>query len=157
MPATVLLKDIVETLEIQFDERPSFVDLDTGQVETVAQDLLRDAEDAESEDEELDIPAWQEDEWTTAKRIVFHFDRFKKLPPKHDVHEWDIMRQFADSVQNPEIAGELADAIHGAGAFRMFKSVLRRHKIEQSWYAFRHEALEEIARDWCKDHGIPWK
>lgn len=157
MPATVLLKDIVEELEMQFDERPSFVDLDSGEVVSVSQDLLRDAEDAENEDEELDIPAWQEDEWKVAKRIAFHFDRFERLPSKYDVHEWDIMSRFADSVKDRRIAGELEEAIGGAGAFRMFKSTIRRLKIEQQWYAFRLEALEEIARDWCEEPGIPWK
>jgi hypothetical protein len=39
----------------------------------------------------------------------------------------------------------------------MFKSTIRRLKIEQKWYAFRQEALKEIAREWCPDHGIPWK
>jgi len=157
MPANVLLKDIVEQLEIQFDERPSFVDLDTGEVHSVSQDLLHDAENAESEDEELDIPDWQQDEWTLAKRIAFHFDKFKRLPSKYDVHEWDIMGRFADSVQDRRIANELADAIHGAGAFRMFKSTIRRLKIEQQWYDFHQGALEEIARGWCEDHAIPWK
>jgi hypothetical protein len=157
MPAAVSLKDIVEALEMQSDERPSFVDLETGEVETVDRDLLHSAEEAESQDEELDIPKWQEREWTAAKRIVFHYDKFEKLSTKYDVHEWDIMRQFADSVQNRRIAGELQDAIHGAGAFRMFKSVVYRHKIEQQWYAFRQETLEKIARDWCEGHGIPWK
>jgi len=142
---------------MQCDEQPSFVDLDSGEVHTVSQDLLHDAEDAESEDEELDIADWQKDEWTLAKRIAFHFDRLKRLPTKCDVHEWDIMRRFADSVEDRGVAAELEEAIHGAGAFRMFKSTIRRHKIEQQWYAFRKEALDEIARDWCEGNGIPWK
>ena len=67
------------------------------------------------------------------------------------------MRRFADSVQGRRIADELQEAIHGSDAFRMFKSVVRRHRIEQQWYAFRDEALAEIARDWCQAHGISWK
>jgi hypothetical protein len=77
MPATVLLKDIVEELEIQFDERPSFVDLDTGEVVSVSQDLLRDAEAPEDEDEDEDD---QDAEWKLAKEIAFNFDRFRRLP-----------------------------------------------------------------------------
>jgi hypothetical protein len=41
MPATVRLDEIVDALEIQFDESSSFLDLDTGEVETVSRDLLR--------------------------------------------------------------------------------------------------------------------
>jgi hypothetical protein len=39
MPA-VRLQDIVDALEMQFDEIPSFLDLDTGQVEAVSLELL---------------------------------------------------------------------------------------------------------------------
>jgi len=53
---------------------------------------------------------------------------------------------FADSAGNPGIANELRDAIHGAGAFRMFKSTIRRLKVKQQRYGFRQEALEQIAR-----------
>ena len=48
MPTTARLNDIVEALEIQFDESSSFLDRETGQVQTVAKDLLR--EDEESAD-----------------------------------------------------------------------------------------------------------
>jgi hypothetical protein len=157
MPATVLLKDIVDALEMQFDEQKSFLNLETGEVETISLDLLREAEEAESEDEKLDIPKWQEPEWEIAKRIVFHDEQFERLPTKYDVHEWDIMRRFADSVQDRRISDELQEAIHGAGAFRMFKSVVRRHRIEEQWYAFRDDALAEIAGDWCQARGIPCK
>ncbi len=56
MPATVRLKDIVDALEMQFDESSAFFDLDSGQVETVSHALLRAAED--SGDEEPDLPTW---------------------------------------------------------------------------------------------------
>jgi hypothetical protein len=43
LSATVRLSDIVDALEMQFDESSSFVDRDTGQVETVPHVLLREA------------------------------------------------------------------------------------------------------------------
>jgi hypothetical protein len=46
MPATVRLADIVDALEMQFDEYSSFLDRDSGQVETVSHDLLREAEES---------------------------------------------------------------------------------------------------------------
>ena len=57
MPATVRLKDIVDALEMQFDESSAFLDLDFGRVETISHALLREAED--SGDEEPDLPTWQ--------------------------------------------------------------------------------------------------
>ena len=67
MPATARLSDIVDALQMQFDESPSILDLDTGEVETVSRDLLLQAE--ESSDDEPDLPLWQRPEWELAKRI----------------------------------------------------------------------------------------
>ena len=155
MALTVQLKDIVEALEMQFDEASSFLDLDTGKVETVSKDLLSEAEES-GDDEELDLPDWQMPEWEIATRIV-STDRFKSLPTKYDVHEWEIMRDFADSVESGKISEELLRAIHGAGAFRYFKDTLRRRGIEKKWFEFREEALKTIAREWCEEEGIAWE
>jgi Uncharacterised protein family (UPF0158) len=151
MPPTVRLKDIVDALEMQFDESSSFLDLDTGQVETVSDDLLSEAED--SGDEEPDLPAWQKHEWEIAKRIA-STDRFQELPTKFEVHEWGIMQDFSRSVESDSIREDLLNTIHGPGAFRHFKDTLRRHGIESSWFAFRTKALKQIALDWCEENQI---
>jgi hypothetical protein len=67
------------------------------------------------------------------------------------------MRDFADSVESGRIREDLRNAIHGAGAFRYFKDTLRRHRIEKDWFAFRDEALAQIARDWCEENHIAWR
>jgi hypothetical protein len=155
MPATVLLKGIVDALlEIQFDESSSFLDLENGRVETVSVDLLRYEE--ESVDEAPELPAWQEDEWETAKRIA-STDRFLSLPSKFDVHEWEIMEELSHSVASARIREDLLNAIHGLGAFRHFKGTLRRHRVEEAWFAFRTEALKQIAIDCCEEHLIAWQ
>jgi hypothetical protein len=152
---TVQLKDIVEALEMQFDEYSSYLDLDTGKVETVSKDLLSEAEESD-DDEEPDLPDWQMPEWEIARRIV-STDRFKRLPTKYDVHEWEIMREFADAVESEKTSEELLNAIHGAGAFRYFKDILRRRGIEKKWFEFREQALKDIAREWCEDEGVAWE
>src|ERR1017187_2732307 len=155
MAFTVQLKDIVEALEMQFDEASSFLDLDTGKVETVSQDLLSEAEESD-DGEQPDLPDWQKPEWEIAKRIV-STDRLKRLPTKHAVHDWEMMREFADCVESGKISEELLRAIHGAGAFRYFKDTLRRRGIEKQWFEFRDEALKTIAREWCEDEGVAWE
>ena len=155
MSAVVRLSDIVDALEMQFDESSSFLDLDTGQLETVSHDLLREAEEC-GDEEKPRLPEWQKQEWETAKRIV-STDRFQKLPTKFEVHEWAIMQGFSRSVESDRIREDLLDAIHGAGAFRNFKGAIRRHRIEQAWYAFRTEALRQTAVNWCEENGIVWK
>ena len=153
MPATVRLNDIIDSLEMQFDESSSFLDLETGQVETVSHALLRAAE--ESGDEEPDFPAWQKHEWEIAKRIV-STERLQELPTKFEVHEWEIMKDFSLSMES-DIREDLLRAIRSAGAFKKFKDALRQHGIESGWFAFRMEALRQIALDWCEENQIVWE
>jgi len=140
---------------MQFDESSSFLDRDTGRVETVSHDLVREAEESDG-DEELDLPTWQKQEWEIAKLIV-STDRFRKLPSKFEVHEWEIMQDFSLSVKSDRIREDLLDAIQGRGAFRYFKDTLRRHGVESAWFVFRTEALRQIAIDWCEENEIVWE
>jgi hypothetical protein len=43
------------------------------------------------------------------------------------------------------------------GAFRRFKDVLHRHNLQQDWYAFRENALREIAIAFCEENNLAWK
>ena len=150
MPATIRLKDIVDGLEMQFDEMSSYVDTLTGKVHAVTRDEIREAEEEDEEpdpaDEEFSIP-WR----------IYNMDKtIVRLPDKHEIHEWSIMQEFSQSVENSRIREELLNAIHGAGAFRYFKDTVRRHHIEQDWYNFRDAALRQIAIDWCEEKQIPY-
>lgn len=88
-------------------------------------------------------------------RALLASDRFLELPNRFGIHEWSIMDEFARAQDSERIRQEFLDAIHGAGAFRMFRSTIRRLRIEQSWYQFREEALAEIARNWLEEHKLP--
>jgi Uncharacterised protein family (UPF0158) len=156
MSAAVRLNDIVEALEMQLDETAAFLNLDTGQVEIISEDLLGDAEEADDEEEMPDLPEWQKRDWEVARQIV-STDRFKKLPSKFDVHESAIMRDFANSPDSGGARQDLLRAIHGAGAFRMFKDTLRRRNLESAWFAFRAEALRQIAIEWCEEKHVAWE
>ena len=46
-----------------------------------------------------DVLGWQEHEFKVAEALFADWDRFEKLPTKHDVNEWEIMREFAESVE----------------------------------------------------------
>jgi hypothetical protein len=155
MPANVRLNDIVDALDMQLDELTSILDLDTGQVETLADGMLGEAEEC-GDDEEPDLLDWEEEDWEIAKRVV-STGRFVRLPDKYDVHEWAIMEDFARSVESTRIREELLHAIHGKGAFRMFKDAIRRHNVESAWFEFRAEALKQIAIEWCEENQIVWE
>jgi hypothetical protein len=110
----------------------------------------------ENGDEEPDFPDWQQDEWEIVKRIT-STDRFRHLPTKFEVHEWSIMEEFSRSVESESIRDELLRAIHRAGAFRNFKHTVRRLGFEPAWFAFRTDALRQIALDWCEENQIAWQ
>ncbi len=154
MPVTVRLDDIVDALDTLVDESPSYLDLATGQVVSVSEELLSEAEEPDNEDPEL--LDWQKDEWEIAKRIA-STDRFLELPTQFDVNEWEIMQDFSRSAEPDPVREDLLRAIHGTGAFRNFKDAIRLHGIESSWYAFRTQALRQIAIEWCEENQVAWK
>jgi len=67
------------------------------------------------------------------------------------------MKDFSLSVESDSIREDLLRAIRGAGAFQNFKGTLRQHGIESGWFAFRTEALRQIALDWCEENQIVWE
>jgi hypothetical protein len=83
--------------------------------------------------------------------------RFLKLPTKFEVDEWAIMQDFPSSVTSNRIREDLMNAIHAPAAFRHFKDKLRQHRIESAWFAFRGEALRQIALNWCEENHIAWQ
>jgi hypothetical protein len=89
-------------------------------------------------------------------RAALESDRFLELPDRFDIHEWSIMERFSRTQNIEQIRSELLNAIHGAGAFRAFRSAIRRLGLEQSWYQFRDEALAEIARSWLEEHKLQY-
>jgi len=156
MPVPVLLSDLVEALEMSNENSMSFVDRETGEVKFVENDLLSEAEVWKEGDPPPSLPEWQKPQWEDALRY-FASAACVPLPDKHDIHEWNIMREFADSFPNERIAAKLQEAIHGKGAFRMFKSVLKEYNLWDDWNKFYFEALVEIAKDWCVAEKVEYR
>jgi hypothetical protein len=84
-------------------------------------------------------------------------EEWAKLPSKFDIHEWDIMRRFGNDVVDNDVAERIDRAIHGRGAFRMFRDTIERAGLREEWFAFRHQALREIAQEALEELGIPFK
>jgi Uncharacterised protein family (UPF0158) len=155
MHEIVSLTQIVQGIEMQSEETSSWLNRDTGQVVTVSKCLLRQAEES-GPAEEPDLHEQQKREWKTVQEIVSS-DRYLALPTEFDVHEREIMKEFALAMESGGIRDELLHAIQGGGAFQKFRAALRSYDIEKSWFAFRDEALKLLAKTWCEQHGIPFK
>ncbi len=153
MAVVVLLSEVVEAIEMLMEESEAYLDSETGEIVTVTED---DRMLVEGDGPLEELPAWQRESLPKI-RDALESGRFLRPPTKFDVHEWDIMRRFSEAQENERTRRELTDAIHGSGAFRMFKSIIRRLGIEDAWYQFRQGALEEIARDWLDEHRLRYK
>jgi hypothetical protein len=149
MGTTVLLHEVVDALESAADEMSSYVSAATGQVITVTHEDLRLAEG----DPVPDMLDWQREAVAEARQVLESED-WLELPSKFDIHEWNIMDGFGLSLSSASEREAVGDAIHGTGAFRNFKSTIRRLGIEEAWFAYRKRALETIAREWLAEHGL---
>jgi hypothetical protein len=152
MSKVISLREIISALEAASDECSSYLDPETGEIILVTED-----DRAVVEGERLEeIPTWQR-EMMPKIRAALEGDRWLELPDRFDIHEWSIMERFSRRQDIERVRSELLDAIHGAGAFRVFRSAIRRLGLEQSWYQFRDEALAEIARSWLEEHKLQYK
>jgi hypothetical protein len=152
MPVVISLSEVIEAIELQTDESVPYLDPDTGEIVDVTDEMRRRVENDETDD----APQWMRAEIPKVRQVL-ESGRFLRLPSKFDVHEWAIMDRFSRGHENDRVREELLDAIHGAGAFRMFRSTIRRLRIEEAWYHFRDEAIKEIAREWLEDCHLPYK
>ena len=149
MATKVSLYEVVSALEIASDEMSSFVSKRTGKVVMLSHEAMQLAED----DSKEDLSDWQEEELLLAREVLESTD-WLELPSKFEVHEWELMNRFGRSLSVPAQCEEVLDAIHGSGAFRAFKSTIRRLRLEDAWFAFRSSAFEDIAKSWLSEHGF---
>jgi len=152
MPLPVNLSDVVEEMQTVSDELTAYINRKTGELITISDE---DAGLAEDPDAREDLPDWQKEMQPKVREVLDSPD-FIPLPDKFEVHEWSIMQRFAESQPDPAHRDDLLSAIHGRGAFRLFKTLLDRLKLREEWFRFRDEALAKIAIDFLDSHGIPY-
>jgi hypothetical protein len=148
----VSLDEVVGQLEILSDEAAVFVNRKTGEMVLVFLPDLSIVEEGREEEEELE---WGQESLPVLRSIVETEDWFC-LPEKFDIHEWEIMRRFA-ATRPAHLADELRRAIHGRGAFRMFKDAVYRHGIQDEWFEFKRQSLRRIAAEVLESEGIPFR
>jgi Uncharacterised protein family (UPF0158) len=156
MAVEVNLETIIEALELADDSISSFLDVETGEVQSITAEEFDLAEDPETDFE--DLPDWQRDTVKLARIIQQHEgERYLALPDKFDVHEWAIMDRFAESLKVVRLRNDFHAAIRGAGAFRLFKHLLTEYNLWDAWNRFKEIELRQIAMQWCEEHGIVFR
>ena len=153
MALPVSLRDVVEAMDLPNNEWHAYLNPETGEIVTVTDE---DRQLVENSDDHDHLPDWQR-EALPKIREALESDCFLALPDSFEIHEWSIMERFAQEWPNNRQRDEMVDSLHGRGAFRMFRSAIRRLGVENDWHRFRESALEQIAKDWLDDHGVPYE
>jgi hypothetical protein len=153
MTLKVKLNDIIEAMESQSDETNAYLNKKTGMVELIADEYINAAEENLPRE---DDPQWFREIVQVAKQIL-EMDDFISLPSLFDINEYTIMEKFSLSIPDSKLSDELYYSIKGKGAFKKFKKSIRLHRIEADWYTFKHEALKEIAKDWCDKNSLTYE
>jgi hypothetical protein len=148
---SVDLARLTDELESLFEGTTAYVNRRTGAVVKVMDTDLLAVEEGEEDFE----PEGGDDELVLLQAIVESGD-WVAMPDKFEIHEWQIMSDFADS-RGGRAGDELAGAIRGRGAFRMFRDVIDRHGLHDAWFAFRREAIERIAVRALEAESIPYQ
>jgi hypothetical protein len=153
MAIIVRLEHIVDAIDALDDEWQTYLDRETGEIVVVTAEDRQLLEDEEEPDLE-DYPEWHRKAIEKAVQVESDPDRFLALPDRFEVHEWDMMRRFADVVDDEIQRRELLHAVHGSGAFRMFRATINRLGLHDQWFHYRDERFREMAKAWLEDNGI---
>ena len=151
MPLPVSLERVADELDCLMEGMKAYIHRETGEVLSLTQTELAIAEGEEDED----LGLGEED--LAKLREVVETDRWLALPDQFEIHEWEIMRSFAYTVEDERVQQEILRALGGRGAFRQFKDTVADHGLRERWFEFRKKALTEIAREALDAAGIPYE
>ena len=85
----------------------------------------------------------------TAEQLV------RCYPIECDTEEVDLMESFLGSLPEDEVPDAFAWGSDGEGDPKeKFNAAVFGTALEQTWYDFRDRAYLEIARGWCREHGV---
>ncbi len=95
------------------------------------------------------------DEDEIARAIEEDPDRYAEIPRIESQRDYDLMRRFADSVEEADIREKLDLALRGKGAFGRFRDVVFPYPdLKAKWLTVRQEALLAEAKGWLDSLGI---
>lgn len=90
----IKLDEILKAIEFQTDEDLAVINKKTGEVYMITEEAIMYAEG----DSELDCPEWMTELVEQAKFYYENEDDFVNLPSKYEVEEYNIMKEFAESL-----------------------------------------------------------
>jgi hypothetical protein len=146
------LRDVIEALDLQSDELCSYLDPDSGEIITFNEEEARIAERGDWES----APVWMREALPKIKSAL-EDQRMLPLPDRAHIDEWRMMQDFADEQENCHCRAELTDAVHGSGAFRLFRRAIAQLGMEEPWRRYRDKAMERVAREWLEENRLKYR
>jgi hypothetical protein len=162
------LEDLALAFETNMPEAGQYLDLDTGEVVLVQDDIGRevervyqeiDGDDSAALAAELQrrgVPQDERDELLQADLVEVGFGtRFIRIPHVESHDAYEDMESFIETVQDARLQDRLWNAIRGKGAFRRFKDTLYDYPGERErWFTFTNAQMRRRVLDWLRDEGI---
>ena len=166
------LDELAIALDTDFSELHQYLDLETGQIVPIMQEIASELEEIYDEvyDEEGkrvvtledylkqrdDDPDWQKEMLLEADRVEqgygTRYIRVERADP-HDAYR--TMERFIGTVEDADLRERLWTAIQGRGAFRCFRDQLARHpQVREDWFAFKDARLQRRVAGWLEYHDI---
>ncbi len=174
---------VMKKLKVDFDEIQKamedtsrdtfdyFLDLETGEVTTLSEDILSEvksrlygSDDSEigdnieyiEFDEEPDLPDWMEDEVDLALEILLDKDgRYVRVPRRESSEAYKVMAGFVETVEEPGLKEKLNNALVEKGTFRRFKDVLLDYPKERKrWHGYNAKAMKKVIIGWLESTGV---
>src|SRR5262245_37157763 len=82
-------------------------------------------------------------------------ERFRDVPQREGREGYEVMRAFAEQLEEEDVRGQLFIALEGRGAFSRFRGVLGRHPdLHARCEERRRESLLAYALEWLRDLDI---
>ncbi len=148
-----------------------FLDLKTGEVITLSEDITKEVmsrlyesdsdeigDDVEyiEFDEEPDLPHWMEDEVELSLEVLLNKNgRYIRIPERDSSEAHKTMGDFIGALDDPVLKEELTGALNGKGAFKRFKSVLIGYpKERKKWHGYNAAAMKKVITVWLNSLGI---
>jgi hypothetical protein len=146
-----------------------WLDLETGNVILVDRELEKRAEPLdgldETEDRALKLAwcvLWEDGEVGTLenededeRKVKALLETFVGVPQRTTHEDYELMVEFAATVEDPHLRDLLEVALKGRGAFRRFKDVVSRDPDErQRWFDFREEHVHREIDTWLDNRGL---
>ncbi len=153
MNKPVNLNELIDEMELDFDEQTTFYHPKSGKFYTISDHAVAAVEDDESVISLQDI---EKEEVEIAADIYENSSDYLELPDRYDINEYAMLEEFSVSVEDDKASRMLQIAIKGSGAFRRFKEMVRELGLDQEWYTFRDAQYKEVAIEWCRINELEY-